>query len=131
MENKKIKIGDYVRTKKGIIDKVIKYDEILEEYWCEKGMVIDINNKIGIHLKDIINHSRDIKYLIAEGDIIEWESKTGWYRGLNEVITRPETDGKLGVYAEEYDSLMFLEDINIQSIVTKEQFNQGSYKVGE
>ncbi len=55
---------EYIRTNIGVIDKIIKYDEILEEYWLEKGQVIDINNGVGIYLKDIVKHSKDIKELV-------------------------------------------------------------------
>ena len=116
-----IKENEFVRTKDGIIDKIFKFDEILNEYWCEKGLVIDPENKIGTHLKDIVNHSFNIKELIEEGDIVN-ESLIV-YKG--KVASGKE---KLLV-GNHIINGMPLEVANIKTILTKEQYERNCYRL--
>lgn len=61
----------------------------------------------------------NIKDLIQLGDIVEWKFKDSSFIDVNEVIQRPETGNALGVYAEEHDCLIPLEDIKILRILQK------------
>ena len=134
-----LKEGDYVRNKYGIA----KIIEIKEESYTHKPLVVfdkDIcfltNKETGeegrrcyslIITDDIdiskINFSSNIKDLIEAGDIIRW--KTDYNGGINEV------DGfkELGVYATEEDRYISLDEITIESIITKEQFESMEYKI--
>lgn len=116
-----IKENEFVRTKDGIIDKIFKFDEILNEYWCEKGLVIDPENKIGTHLKDIVNHSFNIKDLIEEGDIVNKSLIV--YRG--KVASGKE---KLLV-GNHIINGMSLEVVNIKTILTHEQYERNCYRL--
>ncbi len=58
-----IKVGEYVRTKEGIIDKIDAFNINTNIYHCENGLCIDKENKIAVALKDI-NHSKNIIDLI-------------------------------------------------------------------
>lgn len=128
----KIKVGEYVRTKDGIIDKIFKFDEILNEYWCEnwceKGLIIDPENKIGTYLKDIVSHSFNIKELIEENDIVEYrinclsELKVGRVKKYRDARNNKQY---LGV--EGYDIIK----IYIETILTHEQYERNIYKVKE
>lgn len=122
----KIKAGEYVRTKDGIIDKIFKFDEILNEYWCEKGLIIDPENKIGTYLKDIVSHSFNIKELIEENDIVEYrinclsELKVGRVKKYRDARNNKQY---LGV--EGYDIIK----IYIETILTHEQYERECYRL--
>ena len=70
--------GEYVRTKKGLIDKINKYSFGCNIWHCENGMCIDECNCIGTHLKDVIKHSKNIIDLIKIGDIVFTEDFNGY-----------------------------------------------------
>lgn len=123
-----IKVGEYVRTKDGIIDKILNYSFGCNVWHCQNGMCIDECNCIGVHLKDITKHSKDIIDLIEVGDIIEWEYKKLGYYGINEVINR---FGTIGVYGIEYDDVISLKYIAIKRILTHEQYEKNCYRIGE
>lgn len=113
-----IKENEFVRTKDGIIDKIFKFDEILNEYWCEKGLVIDPENKIGTHLKDIVNHSFNIIDLIEVGDIVFIEDFFGYNfihvfdESILEALKKDVKDG-----------------IKIKTILTHEQYERNCYRL--
>ena len=95
----KIEIGDYVRTKKG---KIFQYD---------KGRAY-----LG---KDnaIVKHSKNIIDLIEVGDYVNGK----------EVYIQ---DGKLAIeLAEHIPPYELLENIEIETILTKEQYTSNCYKV--
>lgn len=118
-----IGVGEYVRTKDGIIDKIFKFDEILNEYWSEKGLVIDPENKIGTHLKDILKHSFNIIDLIEDGDIVN-ESLIV-YRGK-------VASGKEKLLVGNYIiNGMSLEVASIKTILTHEQYERNCYRLEE
>lgn len=121
-----IKVGEYVRTNKGIIDEVIKIEESGKgaRFFGEKledTIVItngDILSERRIGLRDIIKHSKNIIDLIEIGDIIHTKDV------LNEDIVY--------IWSQEYLEAV-KEDINngirLVSILTKEQFKQAEYKI--
>jgi hypothetical protein len=116
-----IKIGEYVRTKDGIIDKIFKFDEMLNEYWCEKGLVIDPENKIETHLKDIVKHSFNIIDLIEVGDFVN----------ENEVIDKYLFNGEMPVLettGDETNAKCMCES-DIRTILTHEQYERNCYKI--
>lgn len=115
MEN--IKVGDYIRTRKGYIRKVIGRD-------CDNHIVLDIHlegDNYITKIEDIIKHSKDIIDLIKEGDIIKV------YFPIKKITRK--------VYVDEYfkDSLDALMKGNIilKSILTKEQFKSVEYRMEE
>ena len=134
-----IKVGEYIRTKKGIIAKV---DAIYEygkrkkykKYFTKKNEEFNEGTLIKEHLiydtrqKYIPKHSKNIIDLIEVGDIIEWEYKKIGYYGINEVINR---FGTIGVYGIEYDDVISLKYIAIKRILTHEQFENNCYRIGE
>lgn len=61
---KDIEVGEYVRTKNGIIDKVERFSVGCCVWYCENGMCIDECNCIGTHLEDIVKHSKQLIDLI-------------------------------------------------------------------
>lgn len=134
-----IKVGEYVRTKKGIIAKVgaiYEYGkrEKYKRYFTKKNEEFNEGTLIKEHLiydtrqKYIPKHSKNIIDLIEVGDIIEWEYKKIGYYGINEVINR---FGTIGVYGIEYDDVISLKYIAIKRILTHEQFENNCYRIGE
>ena len=84
MENK-IEVGEYVRTKKGRIDKVERFSAGLGIWHCENGMCIDECNCVGTHLEDIVNHSKQLIDLIENKDVLKVRSdKTILFLGIDE-----------------------------------------------
>ena len=125
-----IKVGEYVRTIDGYIEKVTEIDN---NYVYSDGILsyqfqgdVEIPNSYEEKSK-IVKHSPNIIDLVQEGDIIEWYSEIyiGYY-GINEIINR---FGSIGVYAEEFDAVIDLKNLTIKSVVTKEMFNQVKYEV--
>lgn len=113
-----IKENEFVRTKDGIIDKIFKFDEILNEYWCEKGLVIDPENKIGTHLKDIVNHSFNIIDLIEVGDIVN-----------RQIVVYIEGEGLVVERAEYIFPYILIEEMEIKEILTHEQYERNFYRL--
>lgn len=121
----KIEVGEYVRTKKGIIDKIktinkygviTKYDDkedkisIVENYY--------INNGLEVNEDDIVKHSKNIIDLIEVGDIVHTRDV------LNEDIVY--------IWSEEYLKAL-KEDLNngieLVDMLTKEQYRENCYTV--
>lgn len=61
-----IEVGEFVRTNKGIIDKVERYSLGCNVWHCKNGMCIDECNVTGVYLKDIVKHSKQLIDLIEE-----------------------------------------------------------------
>ena len=123
-----LQIGEWVRTKDGQIDKIYDYKKDTKIYICEKDLIIDSQNLLATHIKDILKHSKNIIDLIKVGDIIEWKTEDNSYYGINEVINR---FGTIGVYAEEYDACIPLNEIIIKKILTHEKYEKECYRIGE
>ena len=133
---KEIEVGEYVRTKDGLIEKiktinkfgiVTKHDNKNEDT-ISGGTNYYTENGLEINTEDIAKHSKNIIDLIEVGDIIEWEYKELGYYGINEVINR---FGTIGVYGIEYDNVISLKYITIKRILTHEQYENNSYRIGK
>ena len=127
MENK-IKVGEYVRTNEGIIDKVDRYSIGSCVYHCKNGMCIDECETVGIPISDIKKHSFNIIDLIEEGDVIVLRNnkkyevlKISWSKSKGNhihIINALRMQGGIDIFADD-----------IKSIVTKEQFKSVEYEV--
>ena len=114
----KLEVGMYVRTNKGEISKIIADSSC----WVN----IDKFKKDGITLrmlkkKDILKASHNIIDLIEVGDYVNGE-KVGYINDKRELL--------FCTMMKEHNSNWINEE-DIKSIVTKEQFEQMEYKVGE
>lgn len=110
-----VKIGDFVRTSKGIILKV------------ENEEILQMLKFLDVEYGDIINNDEDVKKLIISGDVIIYKSNS-FSIDLKDVREyRDARSGKkyLGVNG------FGLEQVEILEILTKEQFKSNSYKVKE
>ena len=116
MENE-IKVGDYCRTKNGLIAKVIE------------PQVYEINDRECIEfLEDIVKHSPNLKDLIQKDDFVNGDR----------VVAVDYTEDDNGNYVDvlgimeiddDYAYPIELRVINIQEVVTKEMMESISYKV--
>lgn len=119
----KIEVGEYVRTKKGRIDKVERFSVGLSIWCCENGMHIDECNCVGTHLEDIVKHSKQLIDLVENKDVLKVRSdKTILFLGIDECTS----DIK---YKELIESIKNGE-IELLEILTHEQFEANCYKVG-
>lgn len=114
----KIEVGEYVRTKEYGISKVIKV--------LNNRVFVD-NLGFAVINKDIAKHSKNIIDLIEVEDIVKYR--------INDISTALERKGYIqGIrYIEDKEMLENLKDKNLEilSILTKEQYENNCYKVEE
>lgn len=119
----KIEINEYVRTKNGIIDKVERFSVGCCVWHCENGMCIDECNCIGIHLEDIVNHSKQLIDLIEVGDFVNG------HRVVNEMWGEDDNDLYFEIEGG-FNKAQYIGEKDIKTILTKEQYMTNCYKVG-
>ena len=79
----KLEVGMYVRTKNGMIAKIISKEDVSGSLHREEIVfILDNGNRLALHSKKVIKASHNIKKLIEEGDVIttniEIGGGTGW-----------------------------------------------------
>lgn len=126
-----LELNEYVRTKDGIIAKVIGVQSGgIEKYYFDKKIIDNFKELTQIGTENVVlKHSFNIIDLIEEGDYVNGLEVVTIY-GYDEDGNDKEELGILETYVDEVDGI-YLTDVNIKSIVTKEQFESMSYKVGE
>lgn len=123
-----IEVGDYIRTKDGIIAKVTYSDCMMLD--CDRD-VFDLENLAMMEIPTeyiseyVKKHSKNIIDLIEVGDIVE-----------TEIICSLETNGILHSIIdvsnkEHLEALKSNEDTKILSILTHEQYEKNCYKLEE
>ena len=122
-----IEVGEYVRTKNGIIDKVERFSVGCCVWHCENGMCIDECNCIGTHLEDIVNHSKQPIDLIEVKDVIKYR--------INNISTTLETKGYVEGIVDISDEEMLQrikndKNYEVLEILTKESYMANCYKIG-
>ena len=129
-----MKVGDYVRTKKGIakiIDRINDPTNYYDKFWvCDRYLELNDDTEY-IHEQDIIGEPK--------GKIIELIEVGDYVNGCKIIELTTNIDGKV-LYLEtditEFDNVYACGHINIyendiRTIVTKEQFSCMEYKIGE
>ena len=110
-----MKVGDYVRTNDGYINKIKKVNQF--------NVLVDARDlfgeEINIANNEIIKSSPNIIDLIEVGDYVN-----------GSLIDYISKDRKLYTTQSE-EGYCQLNDLKIETIVTKEQFESMEYKVGE
>lgn len=116
----KLEIGQFARLKSGYSDElgIGKIDFIAN---CGVATIDFKNKKLGVFTENIIKSSYNIIDLIEVGDYVNG------YKVLN--VLDFIDNSKMLSLEKIYDSTITNEDI--KSIVTKEQFEQMVYKVGD
>lgn len=122
----KISVNEYVRTKDGIIDKVIiEYDGMCNNPNCnEKHISCKYNY---YNEKEIVKHSKQLIDLIEAGDILKIKISEEWVEKQDTI--------KFVVVGQTYTITEIKECLEnglfkILQILTKEQYLNNSYKVG-
>ena len=115
-----IEVGEYVRTKLGEIAKIV--DTNMYDNTIYKDM-----QGARYYLEDIVNHSKNIIDLIEVGDYVNGKEvkQIVMFEGFPDYPKLIFTDKKYLIPGEA------IENKDIKTIITKEQFNQNSYKVVE
>ena len=112
----KIEVGEYVRTKNGIIDKVIiEYNGKCNNSNCSEKHISCRYNYY--NEKDVVKHSKQLIDLIEIGDYV---------------------NGKYVAEIKDYENgkyilalIGIIEEQDIKAILTKEIYMANCYKVGE
>ena len=127
----KLEVGQFARLKSGYICKIINVNDFREpnmKYGVEANYLKDI---MFIGDDDIVKASYNIIDLIEEGDYVNGEKVLE----TNCKWEYMDDDSDTGVN-EVYDGLELQKgriyfEYEIETVVTKEQYEQMSYKVGE
>lgn len=119
-----IKIGEYIRTKKGLIAKVCAYQDLttydkenisvtFHSFDTDKGSIANV---------EIANHKENILDLIEAGDVLKIEEDNEiCYIGLDKDTTTV-------TYQDIIDSIKNKE-VKLLEILTHEQYQGNSYKL--
>ena len=115
-----IEVGDWIRTKKGNIDKIAC--EFDKNNWRSKNtygeLIVRCLDNIYL-LDDIVKHSKNIIDLIKVGDYVNGEKVTHIHKKYNKV----ETIGE-GIHK-------FIHKDEIETILTKEMYEANCYTTVE
>ena len=125
LKKEKYKYGDFIRTNDGIIDKiktinkygtVTKYDDkedkisVVTNYYINSGLKVNED--------DIVKHSKNLIDLLQEGD----------YANGYKVIAKSD-DGYIVILTDDIDQGELLTEEEIETILTKEQYQANCYTV--
>lgn len=122
----KLEVGMYVRTKDGYISQYKYYDTT--NAYMEKLLCIPLSNGTFANIEDIIKASYNIIDILEVGDYVNGMEVTrisGTRYDKNDLHCYCEHNGN-----ENWQQVM-IPVKNIKSIVTKEQFEEMSYKIKE
>lgn len=129
-----IKINDYVRTKKGVIVKVLAYQDLTT--YDDKGISVTFHSfdtdKGAIADVEIVKHSKNIIDLVEVGDYVNRELVTGIFDIFNnneEVIGKKLTTEYRTAQYTGLDNRYYIHETQIKTIVTKEQFASLEYRI--
>ncbi len=130
----KIEVGEYVKTKEGIIAQIKNIDYEADIYRFDRtiyindfGMKNDVLYNNEMFKKVVVKHSKQLKDLIESGDLIIYR-----LRGLKHQckgfirIYKDARSGEENLGIDYYS----LEQIEIIEILTHQQFEANCYKVG-
>ena len=142
MENE-IEVGEYIRTKDGIIDKIV---DIRDTYSERKLIAFEKSNslKSDIGLKAmVVKHSPNLIDLIEYGDLVKFK---GWGSGKGIHVTDMRTNEKIYLvfpdaeFCDGWSDDCMIYDLDylvekdqsnkIDWVLTHEQIKQNYYKVG-
>lgn len=121
-----MKVGDYVRTKKGEIGKIIGYVDEPTDYYFDCYVTTLKTNFTDTYITEYDNNiksSPNIIDLIEENDFIN---------GMRITEIKSNKNGVLKCMVDsDYEFITTILNNEIESVLTKQQFSQMEYKVGE
>lgn len=120
----KLEVGQFVRLTSGYCDElgIGKIDFVAN---CGVTTIDFKNEKLGMFVEDIKKASFNIIDLVEEGDYVNGDKVNEIV--INEFSSYVILEG-IGHYVEDLETV---EAKDIETIVTKEQFEQMAYKVGK
>lgn len=118
-----MEIGMYLRNVYGGIGKIIECPDNLKDayngyLWVQIGY-----EQSPINEDKIVKASQKIKDLIEEDDVIEYE-----FYGIDSICKVIKSNDTLGVGWDEDGDFISLDDIDIKSFMTSEDFEDNKYK---
>lgn len=117
---KEIEVGEYVRTKNGVIDRVDALHGMMEN-------TVHLEKQKWFDTKNIVKHSKNLIDLIEVGDLIIYKLRGLKHQGKGFIrIYKDARSGKENLGIDNYS----LEQIEIIKILTHEQIEANCYKVG-
>lgn len=124
-----IEVGKYGRTNKGKIFIFAWLQNSDGKRYTNKvllgnGKIIENKFYYFDNGEKIVKHSKNLIDLIEEGDVLEIEDE-----GCEEKYECLKGNEGLSVYISIYDCYRKIEDLKIKKILTKEQYEENSYKV--
>ena len=116
---KEIKVGDYVRTKRGIA-KVLEVKTVQPKMYGKHDVVYLIDKCPRMYISEtaFIKHSKNIIDLIEVGDYVN-----GY-----KIIAKSD-DGYIEILTEDIEQGELLEEQDIKTILTKELYQANCYTV--
>lgn len=113
----KLEVGMYVRTKNGMIAKIVSKEDVSGSlHRKEMVFILDNGNRLALNSKKVIKASKNIIDLIKVGDCVN---------GLTVVYNARNNGGNIVIVinGNAYN------EKEIRSVVTKEQFDSVRYEV--
>ena len=125
----KLEVGMYVRTKNGMVAKIIDKRDISGSLHREEIVfILDNGNKLALHSQKVIKTSHNIIDLIEVGDYVNGEKvgeviRKEMYHFGDGIIIKNETGEDI------YSNFRYSKYANVETIVTKEQFESIKYSL--
>lgn len=123
-----IEVNEYVRTKKGVIDKVDALYGMIEN-------TVHLENQKWFDTKNIVKHSKQLIDLIEVGDFVNGYRvlaiEDSIYANSKRILIYKNQKEKYErwIYIQEHDGRIYSQDDLIE-ILTKESYIANCYKVG-
>ena len=118
-----IKVGDYIKTVAGYIGKIIRYNDGMYTVQM-KDVIIDL------YIDDIKNYKENLIDLIEEGDYVNGKEVITDVSNTDMETCNGIKHKCIGVSMSKSNNITWtIIDIEIKSIVTKEQFESIKYEV--
>ena len=120
-----MKVGDYVRTKNGLIRKIVEIDKLI---YIDKDYISDEPEYHNSLIEeDVIKSSPNLIDLIEVGDYVNGK------KVIDKQYHYTDEDSRdIGEWCIFYENVALGDyQYDIKSIVTKEQFSSMEYKVGK
>lgn len=136
----KLEVGMYVRTKKGMMAKIISKEDVSGSLHKEEIVfILDNGNRLALNSRKVIKASHNIIDLIEEGDYVNGykidyinsKCETPFLRSNQPYRVDNTLYSTLVEKGKDYNQPLHFYNEDIKSIVTKEQFESMKYEVKE
>ena len=136
----KLEEGMYVRTKKGMMAKIISKEDVSGSLHKEEIVfILDNGNRLALNSRKVIKARYNIIDLIEEGDYVNGykidyinsKCETPFLRSNQPYRVDNTLYSTLAEKGKDYNQPLHFYNEDIKSIVTKEQFESMKYEVKE